>query len=366
MATAGGRARPAPPSAGCATLSRRPSSKGPVVQVGTFRARRLVPVALAIIAGVFVRVRGAAQQTNVCDQAIAEAGTGQGTYGRYKLVQAPDVGRSGSRSWSARLARPPRGRLGQRRAVRSGRRRCPAGGSGNDYLDGGGGSDELHGDSGNDVLDGGAGFDRQFGGSGNDTLRNGEVNDGGSGNDGPPALAPPTDISATMPRVMRDETGSDFLNKGYDQRMRGENDKLNIYDAASRAAHRSGRPTWTSSLAGWRGPQAGRLRLRPGRPPVLPRLPVGTAREGSTSECQDLLRELLERLPPRHDLSRQERHEHLHGRYEGQRVLSVGGQPSIRTCSTCCRRTGRALARAAPTPSSICRPRSTLAGAAAR
>ena len=37
----------------------------------------------------------------MCAQAIAEAGTGQGTYGRYQLVQAPAVGRSGPRWWSA-------------------------------------------------------------------------------------------------------------------------------------------------------------------------------------------------------------------------------------------------------------------------
>ena len=40
--------------------------------------------------------------------------------------------------------------------------------------------------------------------------------------------------------------------------------------------------------------------------------------------------------------------QHLHGRDEGQRVRPGGrAKPSIRTCSTCCRATGRAPARAA-------------------
>ncbi len=56
------------------------------------RVRGLVPVVvLATLAGVFVPVRGAAQQVGVCDQAIAEAGTGQGTYGRY--TAGPGAGR---------------------------------------------------------------------------------------------------------------------------------------------------------------------------------------------------------------------------------------------------------------------------------
>ena len=49
----------------------------------------MVPVvALGTIAVVYLPVSGAAQQASVCDQAIAEAGTGQGTYGRYKLIRA--------------------------------------------------------------------------------------------------------------------------------------------------------------------------------------------------------------------------------------------------------------------------------------
>ena len=162
------------------------------------RVRGLVPVVvLATLAGVFVPVRGAAQQVGVCDQAIAEAGTGQGTYGRYTLVQAPAVGRSGSQvvvgtAGSDRLV----GGSGNDVLCGLGGDDVLLGGSGHDYLDGGDGSDELQGGSGNDVLDGGAGFDRHFGGSGNDTLRNGEVNDGGSGRN-EVAPAPPVDISST-------------------------------------------------------------------------------------------------------------------------------------------------------------------------
>ena len=113
------------------------------MKVGTFRVRRLVPVAaLATIAVVCVPLSGAAQQAGVCDQAIAEAGTGQGTYGRYKLVQAPAVGRSGSQVVV--------GTAGPDRLV---------GGSGNDVLCGLGGDDVLFGGSGNDHLDGGDGAD---------------------------------------------------------------------------------------------------------------------------------------------------------------------------------------------------------------
>ena len=160
-----------------------PRSKGPVMMVGTFRVRGLLPVAaLATIAVVWVPLSGAAQQAGVCDQAIAEAGTGQGTYGRYKLVQAPAEGRSGSQVVVG-TAGPDRlvGGSGNDVLCGLGGDDVLFGGSGNDILEGGDGADELHGDSGNDQLDGGAGFDRLFGGSGNDTLRNGEVNDGGSG-----------------------------------------------------------------------------------------------------------------------------------------------------------------------------------------
>jgi RHS repeat-associated protein len=105
-----------------------------------------------------------APSSSVCDQAIAHAGTGQGTYGRYQLVRAPAEGGSGSDVVV--------GTHGPDHLV---------GGSGNDVLCGLGGDDVLEGGSGNDYLDGGAGTDTLHGGTGNDTLVNGEVNDGGTG-----------------------------------------------------------------------------------------------------------------------------------------------------------------------------------------
>ncbi len=60
------------------------------------------------------------------------------------------------------------------------------GGNSDDLLDGGAGNDWLWGDNGNDTLEGGAGNDRLFGENGNDTLRGGTGNDwmhGGNGND---------------------------------------------------------------------------------------------------------------------------------------------------------------------------------------
>jgi hypothetical protein len=50
--------------------------------------------------------------------------------------------------------------------------------------------------------------------------------------------APPTDISAGMPRTMRDDLTGDFLGRGYDQRMRAEVSNLNIYDSPSRGGAR--------------------------------------------------------------------------------------------------------------------------------
>ena len=195
------------------------------MKVGTLPVRRLLPLAaLATIAVVWVPLNGVAQQTSVCDQAMAEAGTGQGTFGRYRLIQAPAEGRSGSQVvvGTAGLDRLVGG-SGNDVLCGLGGDDLLLGGSGDDHLDGGAGSDELQGGSGNDQLDGGAGFDRLFGGSGNDTLRNGEVNDGGSGRN-ETAPAPPVDISSSMPRVMRDEVTGDFFGRGYDQRMRVEAD----------------------------------------------------------------------------------------------------------------------------------------------
>jgi RHS repeat-associated protein len=105
-----------------------------------------------------------APSSSVCDQAMAQAGTGQGTYGRYQLVRAPAEGGSGSDVVV--------GTDGPDHLV---------GGSGNDVLCGLGGDDVLEGGSGNDYLDGGPGTDTLDGGTGNDTLVNGEVNDGGTG-----------------------------------------------------------------------------------------------------------------------------------------------------------------------------------------
>jgi Ca2+-binding RTX toxin-like protein len=60
------------------------------------------------------------------------------------------------------------------------------GGSGNDFLTGGGGANQIIGGSGNDTLYGAAGDDMLFGGDGNDDLLGGDGNDvliGGNGND---------------------------------------------------------------------------------------------------------------------------------------------------------------------------------------
>lgn len=58
------------------------------------------------------------------------------------------------------------------------------GGSGSDYLFGGDGDDTLNGGAGNDVIDGRAGNDRLNGGSGNDILLGGRGNDTLNGGDG--------------------------------------------------------------------------------------------------------------------------------------------------------------------------------------
>ncbi len=112
---------------------------------------------------------------SVCEQAIAEAGTGHGRYGDYRLVQAPAVGGSGS---DLVVGTPGNDHL--------------SGGSGNDVLCGLGGDDVLDGGTGNDYLDGGPGVDTLFGGSGNDTLISGAVNVGGSGGDRELSFEPTT------------------------------------------------------------------------------------------------------------------------------------------------------------------------------
>ena len=129
--------------------------------------------------------------TPVCDQAIAEAGTGHGTYGNYKVVRAPANGGSGSQLV---LGTPGPDRLsggsGDDVLCGFGGDDLLDAGSGNDQVDGGEGADTVQGGSGIDVLDGGLGFDRLFGGSDFDTLVNGEVNDPGSGQATPPPPGP--------------------------------------------------------------------------------------------------------------------------------------------------------------------------------
>jgi Ca2+-binding RTX toxin-like protein len=111
----------------------------------------------------------AASGATVCEQAIAEAGTGSGAFGDHQLVFAPDRGGSGD---DVVVGTDGDDRL--------------SGGAGNDVLCGGAGADELSGGSGDDVLYGEAGDDRLLGGSGDDVLNGGDGIDalfGGSGDD---------------------------------------------------------------------------------------------------------------------------------------------------------------------------------------
>ncbi len=128
-------------------------------------------VAALVTGGVGTGVAAAAPAprtpASVCDQAIAQAGTGHGRYGHYRLVLAPAVGGSGS---DVVVGTPGNDYL--------------FGGSGNDVLCGLGGDDVLDGGSGSDVLDGGSGVDQLIGGSGYDTLVNGEGLGGSLGSAG--------------------------------------------------------------------------------------------------------------------------------------------------------------------------------------
>ena len=153
------------------------------MDVRTSRLRFAVPLAaLVTLAAVAVPDTGSAYQPTVCDQALAQAGTGQGPYGSYRLVRAPANGGSGSQVVVG-TAGPDRlsGGSGDDVLCGLGGDDFLDGGSGNDQIEGGAGNDTLQGGSDDDVLDGGAGLDRVSGGSGNDTIRNGEVTDGGSG-----------------------------------------------------------------------------------------------------------------------------------------------------------------------------------------
>jgi len=198
--------------------ARRPRARILAVTAAT-AATVLLPLGMAAAPVGSAAEAAPAPKGGVCDQAIAQAGTGKGKYGHYRLVRAPAQGGSGSDVVV--------GTNGPDQLV---------GGSGNDVLCGLGGDDVLEGGSGNDYLDGGLGFDRLFGGPGNDTLVNGEVNDGGAGNDKitpAPAAQAPVDISSSMPRTTRDDITGDFLGRGYDQRMVVEFTNLNLYDSAS-------------------------------------------------------------------------------------------------------------------------------------
>ena len=217
-------------------------AKGRLIRRRPIWAAVVLLSAFIVPAGVAVSLpaeaAGPVRGGDVCAEAIAEAGTGHGPYGHYRLVRAPAQGGSGS---DVVVGTPGPDHL--------------VGGSGNDVLCGLGGDDVLEGGSGNDFLDGGPGKDTLDGGSGNDTLVNGEVNDGGSGNNtvtpstGVGDTPAPPDVSATMPRTVRDEITGDFLGKGYDQRMRVEDTSLNIYDAASRGGALLPNPA-TTDLAG--------------------------------------------------------------------------------------------------------------------
>ena len=51
---------------------------------------------------------------------------------------------------------------------------------------------------------------------------------------GPKSAPAPVDISGSMPRTMRDDLTGDFLGRGYDLRMRAEDNHLNLYEPPSR------------------------------------------------------------------------------------------------------------------------------------
>ena len=186
------------------TPRRGPRSGGPlggtVMNVGTFRVRRLVPVAAlaTIAAGV-----GAAQWRGSTGGRV-RSGDRRGRHrpGHLRPLPAgPGAGRwaaPGRRSWSA----PPGPTASS--AVRA--TTCCAGSAATTSCTGAVATTistavtdptscrEAAATISSTAV---AGFDRHFGGSGNDTLSNGEVNDGGSGQDRGRAGARPVDISAT-------------------------------------------------------------------------------------------------------------------------------------------------------------------------
>lgn len=126
----------------------------------------------------------AANGGSVCDQAIAEAGTGNGAFGQHELVFAPNQGGSGSQvivgtAGNDRLD----GGSGSDVLCGAGGDDVLTGGSGGDAVYGEEGADRLVGGGGDDSLDGGTGTDALSGGSGDDVLMNGEAVDEGSGDD---------------------------------------------------------------------------------------------------------------------------------------------------------------------------------------
>ena len=296
------------------------------MKVGTLRARRLVPLAvLAMIAGVYVPASGAAQQASVCDQAIAEAGTGQGTYGRYTLIQAPAVGRSGSQ--------------------------VVVGTPGPDRLVGGSGNDVLCGLGGDDVLLGGSGHDHSTAVTEPTSCKAAAATM--SSTAAPGSTGTSVAAATTLCATVRSTTAAPATTTPRRRRRRRWTSPHSCREScattspgtsSTRAttsacaprttsststtrphatARRSGRLIWTSTLPGvaWPSPSCPAATALP--TPVPLRLAVVAEREGVPARLHGLLPELFERLPPQHDLPGPQQHQHLHGRSEGQRVLSV-------------------------------------------
>ena len=118
----------------------RVSMRRPMTRTRMLRRALLGPMAVVAVAALSVASTAAAAPSagpaaeagtptgNICEQAIAQAGSGKGTYGKYRMVKAPGQGGSGSgRRHGHERAGPPGRRVGQRRAVRPRRRRRPRG-----------------------------------------------------------------------------------------------------------------------------------------------------------------------------------------------------------------------------------------------
>ncbi len=121
---------------------------------------------------------------SVCDQAIAEAGTGSGAFGQYEVVFAPNQGGSGNQVVVGTAANDRlHGGSGSDVLCGGGGDDVLTGGSGDDAVYGEDGADRLVGGAGDDSLDGGGGTDALWGGSGDDVLIHGEAVEEGSGDD---------------------------------------------------------------------------------------------------------------------------------------------------------------------------------------